>query len=86
MPELSCFLGIVIMMYFNDHNPPHFHAKYNEYRASITISNLSVLEGSLPPRILGIVMEWAEIHKEELINNWELLKNTGSYNKIAPLV
>jgi hypothetical protein len=86
MPELSSFLGIVIMMYFNDHNPPHFHAKYNEYRASITISNLSILEGNLPPRILGLVMEWAEIHKEELMNDWNLIKSSGKYNKITPLV
>jgi hypothetical protein len=86
MPELSCFLGIVIMMYFNDHNPPHFHAKYNEYRAVITISDLSVLEGNLPPRILGFVVEWAKIHKEELKSNWDLLKNAGIYNKIAPLI
>jgi hypothetical protein len=86
MPELSSFLGIVIMMYFNDHNPPHFHAKYNEYRAAITISNLSILEGNLPPRILGLVMEWAEIHKEELMDDWNLIKTTGKYNKITPLI
>jgi hypothetical protein len=86
MPEWSCFLGIVVMMYFNDHNPPHFHVKYNEYRAMIVISNLSVLEGSLPPRVLGLVMEWAEMHKEELMNNWDLLKSTGKFNKITPLI
>jgi len=86
MPELSNFLGIVIMMYFNDHNPPHFHAKYNEYRAAISILDLSVLEGKLPSRILGLVMEWADLHKEELINNWNLIKATGDFNKIQPLI
>jgi hypothetical protein len=86
MPELSTFLGIVIAMYFNDHNPPHFHSKYNEYRAIISIKDLSVLEGNLPPRILGLVIEWAGIHKNELLEDWELLKNTGNYKRIEPLI
>jgi hypothetical protein len=86
MPALSQFLGIVIMMYFNDHNPPHFHVRYDEYRASICINNFSILEGILPPRILGLVMEWAGLHKEELMENWNLLQNTGKYNKIEPLI
>ncbi|GHT54403.1 hypothetical protein FACS189446_3960 [Bacteroidia bacterium] len=73
-------------MYFNDHNPPHFHAKYNEYRAEIVISNLSVIEGNLPPRILGLVMEWAELHRQDLIYNWNSLKETGNYEQIEPLI
>jgi len=86
MPVLSHFLGIVITMYFNDHNPPHFHAKYNDYRAAISIRDLSILEGNLPPRILGLVMEWADLHREELINNWNSIKATGYFNKIQPLI
>ena len=86
MPELSRFLGIVIAMYFNDHNPPHFHVLYNEYDAEIEIKKLSILEGNLPARVLGIAMEWAEIHKDELINNWDLIQTTGKFNKIQPLV
>jgi hypothetical protein len=86
MPALSQFLGIVITMYFNDHNPPHFHARYDEYRASISINNFSIIEGALPPRILGLVMEWAGLHKEELLENWRLLQSSGKYNKIDPLV
>lgn len=85
MPELSRFLGIVIAMYLNDHNPPHFHAIYNNFRASIAISNLSVLEGSLPPRVLGLVIEWAGLHQNELRIDWEMLKIDGSFNKIEPL-
>ena len=73
-------------MYFNDHNPPHFHVLYNEYDAEIEIKKLTILEGKLPARVLGIAMEWAELHKDELINNWELIKTTGKYNKIQPLV
>jgi len=53
MPELSRFLGITIAMYYNDHNPPHFHVLYNEYDAEIEISNLTILEGKLPPSCFG---------------------------------
>ena len=86
MPELCRFLGISIMMYFDDHNPPHFHVKYNEYRALIAIVELKVLEGHLPARILGLVVEWAELHKVELLKNWDMVKNTGEFIKIDPLV
>jgi hypothetical protein len=86
MPALSQFLGIVITMYFNDHNPPHFHVRYDDYRALVSINDFSMLEGYLPPRILGLVMEWAGLHKEELMENWNLLQSTGKYNKIDPLV
>jgi len=57
MPELSRFLGIVVYMYFNDHNPPHFHVDYGEYEASIKINNLGMLDGDLPARIFGYVTE-----------------------------
>jgi len=59
MPEISRFLGIIITMYFNEHNPPHFHARYGEHRAEIAIQTLSIIGGRLPPRVLGLVMEWA---------------------------
>ena len=86
MPELSRFLGIIIAMYYNDHNPPHFHVLYNEYDAEIEISNLTILEGKLPPRVLGLAMEWAELHKKELIDDWNLLQAGEKHNKIQPLV
>jgi len=86
MPELSRFLGISILMYFDDHNPPHFHVKYNDDRASISINELKVLEGHLPARILGLVIEWAELNKEKLMQNWELVKTTGKFFRIEPLV
>jgi len=86
MPIVSNFLGIVISMYFNEHNPPHFHARYNEFRAEILIETLMVKEGKLPPRILGLVTEWAELHKEELMNNWNSLKKTGDFKTITPLI
>ena len=80
MPEISRFLGIIIYMYFNDHDPAHFHVKYNEFRASINIQNLTVIEGKLPARVLGLVMEWAEIHKKDLAENWQPLKDIGKYH------
>ena len=86
MPELSRFLGIIIAMYFNDHNPPHFHVLYNEFDAEIDIKTFAILEGNLPPRILGLALEWAEMYKNELMDNWELIQKAGKFNKIQPLV
>lgn len=85
MPEISRFLGIVITMYFNDHNPPHFHARYENFRAIIGIDRLDFREGELPPRVLGLVMEWAEMHHAELKKNWTTLAETGTFSKIEPL-
>ena len=84
MPELSRFLGIVIFMNFNEHNPPHFHAKYGDFQIIIEI-NSGIVEGKFPRRALNLVMEWYEIHKEELIQDWELIRTTGEFNKIQPL-
>ncbi len=85
MPEISRFLGITIYMYFNDHNPPHFHVKYENFRASINIDNLGITEGSLPPRVLSLVIEWASLHREELLKNWNSIIESGIFNKIQPL-
>jgi hypothetical protein len=73
-------------MYFDDHNPPHFHVRYNEYRALISIKDLSILEGKLPPRVVGLVMEWAELHRNELLENWNMAQEAGKWFKIEPLV
>ena len=86
MPELSRFLGIVILMHFDDHNPPHFHVKYNDFRAIISIKDLLLIEGELPPRVLGLVIEWAGLHKIELLENWDTIRETGKWYKIDPLV
>ncbi|MGI6395199.1 MAG: DUF4160 domain-containing protein [bacterium] len=84
MPEISRFLGIVVFMNFKDHNPPHFHAIYGDYQVIVEI-NTGVVEGKFPKRALSLLMEWYEIHKDELLQNWETLKNKGSYDKITPL-
>lgn len=73
-------------MYFNDHTPPHFHARYGEHRAAIGIDTLGMLEGSLPPRVLSLVVEWGLGHRDELMENWESLRSTGVFRKIRPLV
>jgi hypothetical protein len=86
MPEISRFLGIIIYMYFNEHQPPHFHARYNDQQASISIETLGVLEGALPGKALSLVIEWAMEHKNELMQNWLTMKATGKFNKIQPLV
>ncbi|HIP76230.1 MAG TPA: DUF4160 domain-containing protein [Psychromonas hadalis] len=59
MPEISRFLEIKIFMYFNEHNPPHFHVEYNEYRASINSNSFGVMEGRVTSKVLGLVVEWA---------------------------
>jgi hypothetical protein len=68
---ISRFLGISILMYFDDHNPPRFHARYDD-RALISTGELKVLEGHLPARILGLVIELAELNKEKLMQNWDM--------------
>ena len=85
MPEISRFFGIIIAMFYDDHNPPHFHARYGGYKASIRIDDFAVLDGYLPPRALGLVMEWAEIHKNELIVDWKLARENRPPAQIEPL-
>ncbi|MBI5324614.1 MAG: DUF4160 domain-containing protein [Ignavibacteriae bacterium] len=85
MPEICRFYGIVIAMYFDEHNPPHFHARYGEYNASILINDFSVREGWLPPKALGLVIEWASQHKEDLLMNWNLAANGKTLHSIEPL-
>ncbi len=85
MPEISRFFGIVIKMFFDDHNPPHFHAEYSGDIALIDIRNLSVFSGHLPPRVRGFVIEWATIHQEELFNDWDRAQTQQDLLKIAPL-
>ncbi len=85
MPEISRFFGIVIKMFFDDHNPPHFHAEYSGDLALIDIRNLSVFSGYLPPRVRGFVIEWATIHQQELSDDWDRAQAQQDLLKIAPL-
>lgn len=84
MPEISRFYGIVIKMFYDDHNPPHFHVEYNEYKAIVTIED-GIVEGKLPRRALNLVYEWLDIHKSELQSNWERIENGETLVRITPL-
>jgi hypothetical protein len=81
MPEISRFYGLIIYMFFNDHNPPHFKAKFGEFEANILIGNGTILNGDLPLSKLKLVAAWAEIHKEELLAMW----NSKEFHKVKPL-
>ena len=85
MPEISRFFGIIIRMFFGDHLPPHFHAHYGKHRAQVSIESLTVLRGSLPPRAMGLVIEWAALHQAELRGAWELAVHSKPVQPIEPL-
>jgi hypothetical protein len=85
LPEISRFLGIIIAMYYNDHVPSHFHAKYGDYQAVIAIDTGEVIEGRLPPRVLGLVQEWREYHRGELNEDWLLARERKELKQIKPL-
>jgi hypothetical protein len=85
MPEICRFYGIIIRMYYDDHNPPHFHAFYGDDEAWININTLAIFSGSLPSRALGLVIEWASMHQDELRHDWELARKQQKPEKIKPL-
>ncbi len=86
MPEISSFFGIKVSMYYDDHNPPHFHADYNDRKVLVDILKGRVLKGSFPSKQLKYVLAWADIHQTELMENWELSKQDLPLKKIAPLM
>lgn len=85
MPEISRFFGIIIRMYFNDHVPPHFHADYGEHKIEINIETLEILKGKLPNRVLGLVLEWASLHRNELRTDWDRARKEQPLDPIQPL-
>lgn len=85
MPEISRFFGIVIRMFFFDHDPPHFHASYGGQEAQIEIEAIGLLRGDLPPRVLALVVEWGKLHEAELMENWRRLHADEPPSRIAPL-
>ena len=86
MPEISLFYGIRITMYYSDHNPPHFHAEYAGHKALFDVLSGCVFRGSLPARQLKLVLAWNEIHRDELMQNWELAKDAKPLNRVNPLI
>ena len=86
MSEISTFLGITIYMYFDGHVTPHFQVLYNGRHGMFSIFPLNYSNGNLPPRIVGLVIDWAMLHKSELLSNWESIKKNGICQKIPSLV
>ncbi|MGH2761257.1 MAG: DUF4160 domain-containing protein [Thermoleophilaceae bacterium] len=85
MPRISEFYGIVVGMYFRDHPPPHFHARYAGEEAVIAIATREVIAGSLPGRALRLVREWTSMHRDELDENWDLARDREPLMEIEPL-
>lgn len=85
MPTISHFYGIAILMFYDDHNPPHFHVRYADSQASISILDLRIIRGKLPTRAERLVLEWAAEHRSELMENWDLCATMTQPNGIAPL-
>ena len=86
MPTISQFYGIIIQMFWNEHSPPHFHATYGEYKATVNIKELCIMEGSLPRRANQLVLDWAELHQNELLDNWDLCLTNHHPKTISPLM
>lgn len=85
MPTISRFYGILIQMYFGDHGTPHFHALYAEFEALIDIRTFEIVRGDLPARAMALVLEWAQQHRSELMEDWELCVQNQTPMKIRPL-
>ncbi len=86
MPEVSRFLGIIITFNYDEHNPPHFHAKYGEFNGLFLIKELRMSEGNLPKKVKNLILEWADDHRDELMDNWNLARAEQPLKKIEPLV
>ena len=86
MPEISRFFGIIIVMYYKEHPPPHFHAKYGDQTGVFSIADLRLTEGYLPRRVISLVLEWAFEHRDELLADWELVMAQKPLQSIPPLV
>ena len=84
-PRSAVSFGIVVQMYYADHDPPHFHVRYAGQKALIAIETLALLRGTLSPRALGLVAEWAALHRAELMEDWLLARSEAELNPIAPL-
>lgn len=85
VPAISRFFGIVIAMYFDDHGPPHFHARHADGAAKVRIDTLEVTDSTLSRRQLRLVLAWAELHQPELVENWRLARAGEKLNDIEPL-
>ena len=85
MPTIAYFLGIAVQMFFNDHAPPHFHVRYQGFRARVLISNGEVTDGRLPPTVARLVKEWTNLRREALLRNWDAARSDGELERIGGL-
>ena len=85
MPTISSFYGISIRMFWGDHAPAHFHAIYGEFEILVNVKTLEIIDGNMPRRALALILEWASLHREELIEDWKLCEMKKMPAKIAPL-
>ena len=85
VPAISRFFGIVIAMFFDDHDPPHFHARHASGQARIRIDTLEVMDSTLGRCHQRLVLAWAELHQQELIENWQRARAGETLNPIEPL-
>ena len=85
MPRISEFFGIVISMFYKEHAPPHFHAAYGQFEATVTVDPIQIYRGKLPPRVRSLVFEWAATYQQELRENWGLARKGKPLKKIPPL-
>jgi len=85
MPVISQFYGIVIRMFFNDHSPPHFHAVYGEHEVMVSITPIRVIGGAAPSRVVSLLLEWAALHQDELLGDWERCRTGKNPLPVPPL-
>ena len=85
MPEISRFFGIRILMFYEEHAPPHFHARYAGQSAVLNLESLALVKGDLPGRALGLVVEWGREHRDELRANWDRARQSQPLLPIKPL-
>jgi hypothetical protein len=85
LPEICRFYGIAIKLFWNDHEPPHFHAEYDDFAAVISIGTLALIGGELPPRGLGLTVEWATLHRSELLELWARARSCQPLGRLDPL-
>lgn len=83
MPEICRFQGIVVFMNYSDHNPPHFHAKYQDQEVIVEIQT-GVIDGRMTKQALRMLLDWADVHQQELLDNWERARMRKPLVKIAP--
>jgi hypothetical protein len=84
MPEISRFLGIIIALFYRNHTPPHYHAKYGDFEITVSIES-GIVNGEFPKRALAHVLEWQDLHKNELLENWKLAQERKPLKQIPPL-